>query len=80
MGQMSQSRLRRKATERGFRPEQDSRIFEHYVNDGARLGRPNKATVEARRREAEMNGMATPGVGDPTGATQALNLPSESGE
>jgi hypothetical protein len=35
-----QRNIRKKAFDRGFRPDQDSRILETYVIDGERSGRP----------------------------------------
>ena len=38
--------IKKRAYERGFRPDQDSRILEHYVKDGPRSGRPKEITLE----------------------------------
>ena len=38
--QQSQSNIWGKALEHGFRPAEDPRILEHYVEDGQRSGRP----------------------------------------
>jgi Transposase len=40
----AQVKIRKKAFERGFQPDQDPRIFERYVEDGARSGRPKTIT------------------------------------
>lgn len=48
--QPAQSYIKKRAYERGFRPEQDPRIVEHYVEDGARSGRPKEITVETEQR------------------------------
>ena len=37
-----QRRLGLKAADRGFDPRVSMRIYEHYVTDGARTGRPRK--------------------------------------
>jgi hypothetical protein len=42
----AQSYIKKKAFERGFRPDQDPRILDHYVVDGPRSGRPKKITIE----------------------------------
>jgi hypothetical protein len=38
----SQRAIRKKAYDRGFRPEEDPRILESYVIDGMRSGRPKE--------------------------------------
>ena len=38
----SQQNIRKKAFERGFRPEEDPRILESYMVDGERPGRPKE--------------------------------------
>ena len=42
----AQTYMRQKAFERGFRPDQDPRILDKYVEDGARSGRPKEVTPE----------------------------------
>jgi len=42
----TQSYMKKKAFERGFRPDQDPRILDYYVIDGPRSGRPKEITVE----------------------------------
>ncbi|KIX96816.1 uncharacterized protein Z520_07536 [Fonsecaea multimorphosa CBS 102226] len=37
-------RIFEKATKRGYRPQEDLRILDHYVEDGVRTGRPKKDT------------------------------------
>ena len=41
-----QTYMRQKTFERGFRPDQDLRILDKYVEDKARLGRPKEKTLE----------------------------------
>jgi hypothetical protein len=42
----SQRNIRKKAFDRGFRPDEDPRILESYVVDSDRPGRPKKASTE----------------------------------
>lgn len=56
----SQRYIRKKAFERGFRPEQDPRILESYVADGERSGRPKKAAAVV----AAVSGDGADGGGD----------------
>jgi hypothetical protein len=42
----SQRNIRKKAFERGFRPNEDPRILESYVVDSDRPGRPKKVATE----------------------------------
>ncbi|KAI1626922.1 hypothetical protein EDD37DRAFT_646616 [Exophiala viscosa] len=49
------SRIAQKAAERGYRPREDLRILEHYVEDGLITGRPRKA----KDRETEKTGCST---------------------
>src|SRR5262249_9659042 len=42
--------IRRKAKERGFDPQKDPRILEHYVEDGYRPGRPKEITQEVENQ------------------------------
>jgi hypothetical protein len=46
MTDRAQRYLRKKAHNRGFRPDIDPRVLEHYVVDGARLGRPKEISEE----------------------------------
>jgi hypothetical protein len=50
MNERTAHRLKKKAYERGFRPEEDPRILEAYVEDGKKSGRPRKTreTVEEK--------------------------------
>jgi transposase len=41
--------MKKKAFERGFRPDQDPRILDYYVVDGPRSGRPKEITVETEQ-------------------------------
>jgi transposase len=41
----SQTHIKQKARKRGFEPTQDPRILDHYVEDGARSGRPKEITT-----------------------------------
>ena len=45
-------RLKKKAHERGFRPEEDPRILEAYVEDGKKSGRPKKVTETVEEKPA----------------------------
>lgn len=45
--------IKKRAYDRGYRPEQDSRILDHYVKDGARSGRPRKNKVAAGQQSRE---------------------------
>jgi hypothetical protein len=38
----TQSYIKKKALQRGFRPQEDPRILDHHVMDGASTGRPKK--------------------------------------
>jgi transposase len=38
----TQTRIKQRAFARGFCPEQDLRILDHYIEDGARSGRPKE--------------------------------------
>ena len=49
MTQQSQSNLKKKAFERGYRPEEDPRILRAYVEDAPRSGRPPVITEELKR-------------------------------
>jgi transcriptional regulator with XRE-family HTH domain len=40
------SRIEKKAKERGYDPEKDPIIYTRYVEDGPRMGRPKKCTLE----------------------------------
>ena len=42
----SQTYLKKRAFERGFRPDQDPRILDYYIQDGARSGRPKEIQLE----------------------------------
>ena len=42
----AQTFMKQKAFDRGFRPDQDPRILDIYVEDGARSGRPKEITPE----------------------------------
>ena len=53
--QSAQSAIKKRAFQRGFRPEQDPRILEHYVEDGARSGRPKEITSEIEQRLLDSN-------------------------
>lgn len=46
----SQRNIRKKAFERGFRPDEDQRILESYVFDSERPGRPKKTLIEQGER------------------------------
>ena len=46
----SQQRIRKKAEEQGYRPEEDPRIFDHYVEDRARSGRPKEINIETEQQ------------------------------
>jgi hypothetical protein len=46
----SQRNIRKKAFERGFRPDEDPRILESYVVDSDRPGRPKKVATEEGER------------------------------
>ncbi len=46
----SQSHIKKRAYARGFRPEQDPRILEHYVQDGERSGRSKEISLETEQR------------------------------
>ena len=48
VSQTSQSRIWKKALERGFRPQEDPRILVHYVEDGSRPGRPRNISPETK--------------------------------
>jgi hypothetical protein len=41
----TQSRIKKRAFERGFLPEQDPRILGYYVEDGARSGRQKETSL-----------------------------------
>jgi Transposase len=41
--------MKKKAFERGFRPDQDPRILDYYVVDGPRSGRPKEITIETEQ-------------------------------
>lgn len=45
--QSGQSYIKKRARDRGFRPEEDPRIYERYVEDGPRSGRPKKIDLAA---------------------------------
>lgn len=49
----AQTYMRQKAFERGFRPDQDPRILNIYVEDGARSGRPKEITPEIEQAPLE---------------------------
>jgi hypothetical protein len=53
--QPAQSAIKKRAFQRGFRPEQDPRILEYYVEDGARSGRPKEITSEIEQRLLDSN-------------------------
>ena len=42
--------IKKKAYVRGFRPEQDPRILDFYVQDGTRSGRPKEISLEIEQR------------------------------
>lgn len=44
-------RIVQKATERGYRPREDLRILEHYVEDGVKSGRPRASSRDQERRQ-----------------------------
>jgi transposase len=46
----AQSYIKKRAYDRGFRPEQDPRILDYYVQDGARSGRPKEITLTTEQR------------------------------
>jgi transposase len=46
----AQTYMKKKAFDRGFRPDQDPRILDCYVEDGARSGRPKEITLETEQR------------------------------
>jgi transposase len=48
--QSTQINIKRKAFARGFAPEQDSRIFECYVEDSARSGRLKEISPATEQR------------------------------
>lgn len=50
MPERSAQRLKKKAYERGFRPEEDPRILEAYVEDGKKSGRPKTITEAVEQR------------------------------
>jgi hypothetical protein len=45
----AQSYIKKKAFERGFRPDQDPQILDYYVVDGPRSSRPKEITVETEQ-------------------------------
>jgi len=49
----AQTYMKKKAFNRGFRPDQDPRILDHYVVDGVRPGRPKVITLETEQRLLE---------------------------
>jgi len=53
--QSAQSTIKKRAFQRGFRPEQDPRILEYYVEDGARSGRPKEIAPEVEQRLLDSN-------------------------
>ena len=46
VSERSQRHIRKRAYDRGFRPEEDPQILESYVIDGARSGRPKEILKE----------------------------------
>ena len=46
----AQTYIKKRANARGFCPEQDPRILEYHVQDGARSGRPKEITLETEQR------------------------------
>ncbi|KIV85467.1 hypothetical protein PV11_01160 [Exophiala sideris] len=50
------NRIAQKAADRGYRPREDLRILEHYVEDGLITGRPKKA--KDREPEATSRSMS----------------------
>jgi hypothetical protein len=49
ISQRSQQAIRKKAYDRGFRPEEDPRILESYVIDGKRSGRPKEILEDTEK-------------------------------
>ena len=48
----TQRDIKKKAFDRGFRPEDDPRILEHYVVDSPRSGRPKRYTSKKDKERA----------------------------
>jgi transposase len=46
----AQTYMKKKAFDRGFRPDQDPRILDYYVIDGVHSGRPKEITVKTEQR------------------------------
>jgi hypothetical protein len=46
----TQNYIRKRAFDRGFNPDKDSRILESYIIDGDRLGRPKEISVKQKER------------------------------
>lgn len=44
--QPAQTKIKKKALERGYRPQEDRRILEYYVQDRPRSGRPKKIRAQ----------------------------------
>ena len=42
--------MKKKAFDRGFRPDQDPHILDRYVKDGARSGRLKEITLKTEQR------------------------------
>jgi transposase len=51
----AQSHIKKRARDRGFRPEEDPRILNYYVEDGERSGRPKEITLEIEQRLLDSN-------------------------
>lgn len=49
----TQRKMWRKARDRGYNPAVDSRIFERYVQDGTRSGRPKKNSTTTSKETTE---------------------------
>ena len=46
----TQSYIKKRAFERGFRPDIDPRILLHHIEDGARSGRPKEITLATEQK------------------------------
>ena len=49
VSERSQRAIRKKAYDRGFRPEEDPRILESYIIDGVRSGRPKEILEDTEK-------------------------------
>lgn len=49
----AQSHIKKRAYDRGFRPEQDPRILDRYIHDGEHTGRPKKITMATEQQLLE---------------------------